>query len=178
MVPVRKLGKRALPDRSQALRRGMQLGFLALNGWLGVQFYFFVRYYETGGRWPRASRPAGVEGWLPIAALMNLKAWILTGTLSRIHPAGTLLLITFLAASLIFRKSFCGWLCPVGTVSGFWLAPDARRSGETSTFRDFWTSRCAASSTFYWRFSSTRSRPCPWRRFVNFWIVPTASSTT
>lgn len=119
MVPVRKLGKRALPDRSQALRRGMQLGFLALNGWLGVQFYFFVRYYETGGRWPRTSRPAGVEGWLPIAALMNLKAWILTGTLSRIHPAGTLLLIAFLAASLIFRKSFCGWLCPVGTVSEF-----------------------------------------------------------
>jgi polyferredoxin len=29
------------------------------------------------------------------------------------------LLIAFLAASWIFRKSFCGWLCPVGTVSEY-----------------------------------------------------------
>ena len=29
------------------------------------------------------------------------------------------LLIAFLAASWIFRKSFCGWLCPVGTISEY-----------------------------------------------------------
>ena len=29
------------------------------------------------------------------------------------------LLIAFLAASWIFRKSFCGWLCPVGTASEY-----------------------------------------------------------
>ena len=43
-------GQRAAPDRSQALRRGFQLAFLALNVWIGVEFYLFVRYYETGGR--------------------------------------------------------------------------------------------------------------------------------
>ena len=37
----------------------------------------------------------------------------------RLHPAGMFLLIAFLAASWIFRKSFCGWLCPVGTVSEY-----------------------------------------------------------
>jgi polyferredoxin len=36
-----------------------------------------------------------------------------------LHPAGMFLLIAFLAASWIFRKSFCGWLCPVGTVSEY-----------------------------------------------------------
>jgi polyferredoxin len=116
---VRKLGKRASPEHSQTLRRAFQLAFLLLNIWIGVQFYLFVRYYETGGRSIRADRPPGVEGWLPIASLMNLKALLLTGHAPAIHPAGTFLLIAFLASSWIFRKSFCGWLCPVGTISEY-----------------------------------------------------------
>jgi polyferredoxin len=111
--------KKALPDRSQRLRRSVQLAFLLLNLSIGVQFYLFVRYFESGGQSMRMSRPAGVEGWLPIASLMNFKVLLLTGRLPAIHPAGTLLLIAFLAASWIFRKSFCGWLCPVGTVSEY-----------------------------------------------------------
>lgn len=50
---------------------------------------------------------------------MNLKALVSTGTLPSIHPAGTLLLIAFLGSSWIFRRSFCSWLCPVGTVSEY-----------------------------------------------------------
>lgn len=117
--PRKKLVRRALPEHSQALRRTMQVAFLALNAWMGIQFYLFVRYYETGGRSFFATRPAGVEGWLPIASLMNLKVLISGGGISKIHPAGTFLLMAFLAASLIFRKSFCGWLCPVGTISEY-----------------------------------------------------------
>ncbi|MGB9454564.1 MAG: 4Fe-4S binding protein [Bryobacteraceae bacterium] len=115
----KKLVKRAAKDRSQALRRAFQLAFLALNVWVGVEFYLFVRYYETGGRSVYASRPPGVEGWLPIASLMNLKVLLLSGSVPALHPAGMFLLIAFLAASWIFRKSFCGWLCPVGTVSEY-----------------------------------------------------------
>jgi polyferredoxin len=118
-TPRKKLVKRALREHSQTLRRTLQFAFLLLNLWIGVQFYLFVRYYESGGQSIRVSRPAGVEGWLPIASLMNLKVLLLTGHLPGIHPAGTLLLIAFLAASWIFRKSFCGWLCPVGTVSEY-----------------------------------------------------------
>ena len=115
----RKLGKRARREHSQTLRRSMQLAFLSLNLWIGVQFYIFVRYYENGGQSIRVDRPAGVEGWLPIASLMNLKVLLLTGHLPKVHPAGTLLLIAFLTTSLVFRKSFCGWLCPVGTISEY-----------------------------------------------------------
>jgi polyferredoxin len=106
-------------DRSQTLRRSVQLAFFGLNAWIAAQFYLFVRYYETGGRSVWASRPPGVEGWLPIASLMNLKVLLATGQMPRLHPAGMFLLIAFLAASWLFRKSFCGWLCPVGTVSEY-----------------------------------------------------------
>jgi polyferredoxin len=101
------------------VRRGVQLAFLALNAWVGIQFYLFVRFYETGGRGLWAERPPGVEGWLPIASLMNLKVLLSSGQMPRLHPAGMFLLVAFLAASWLFRKSFCGWLCPVGTVSEY-----------------------------------------------------------
>lgn len=106
-------------DRSQLLRRAAQTAFLLLNVWIGVQFYLFVRHFDVVGA-PRFERPPGVEGWLPIAALMNLKYWITTGFVPSMHPAGMFLLIAFLAISLVFRKAFCSWLCPVGTFSE-WL---------------------------------------------------------
>jgi polyferredoxin len=116
----KKLQKRCAPDRSQGLRRVFQLAFLALNLWIGTQFVLFVHYSESGGRGMRVSRPAGVEGWLPIASLMNLKVLLATGHVPHVHAAGMFLLLAFLAISWLLRKSFCAWLCPVGTVSE-WL---------------------------------------------------------
>jgi polyferredoxin len=112
---------RAPPDRTQRWRRALQLAFLLLNVVIGVQFWAFVRHFETGGETPYVQRPPGVEGWLPIAALMNLKAAVLTGELPSRFPAGMVLLVAFLAITLLFRKAFCSWLCPVGTLSeGLW----------------------------------------------------------
>ena len=111
----KKLVRRAGRDLSQPLRRSMQALFVLLNVYIGVEFWFFVRHFESGGA--ALSRPAGVEGWLPIAGLMNLKYFLLTGHVSPIHPAAMFLLVAFLLMSIIFRKAFCGWLCPVGTLS-------------------------------------------------------------
>jgi polyferredoxin len=97
----------------------VQAVFLALNAWVGIEFYLWVRFYESGGRTVFVTRPPGVEGWLPIASLMNLKVLLLTGQLPKLHPAGLFLLLAFLAASWIFRKSFCSWLCPIGTLSEY-----------------------------------------------------------
>ena len=117
--PRKKLIQRASPDRSQPLRRAFQVAFLALNVWIAVEFYLFVRFYETGGQTVWSPRPPGVEGWLPIASLMNLKVFLVTGQVPSLHPAGMFLLVAFLAMSWAFRKSFCGWLCPVGTISEY-----------------------------------------------------------
>jgi polyferredoxin len=111
---------RRQPDSSQLVRLSFQLAFLLLNLWIGALFYFWVRYYESGGATMRVDRPAGVEGWLPIAALMNLKYWLSTGDVPDIHAAGMFLLVAFLAISLLMRKAFCSWLCPIGTLSE-WL---------------------------------------------------------
>jgi polyferredoxin len=116
----KKLIRRLAADHSQVLRRAVQIAFFALNVWIAVQFWFFVRFYESGGQTRFVERPPGVEGWLPIASLMNLKVWVLTGEVPPVHSAGMFVLIAFLAISWLLRKSFCGWLCPVGTISE-WL---------------------------------------------------------
>lgn len=119
----KKLIRRASPDHSQGLRRTFQFAFLALNVWLGGTFYFWVRRIETGAFERLPARPAGVEGWLPIAGLMNLKFWITTGHLPATHPAALFLLLAFLAIAFLLRKAFCSWLCPVGTLSEYlWRA--------------------------------------------------------
>ena len=67
----KKLVRRAAADHSQHYRRALQFAFLLLNLWLGAAFYFWVRQLETGTDKRITFRPAGVEGWLPIAGLMN-----------------------------------------------------------------------------------------------------------
>ena len=68
------------------------------------------------------SRPAGVEGWLPIAGMMNLKYFLVTRHVPGLHPAAMFLLVTFVAMAFLFRKAFCSWLCPVGTLSDYlWM---------------------------------------------------------
>ena len=119
----KKLVRRLDRDRSQIMRRSFQGAFLLLNVWIGGIFYFWVRQFEPGGAPTSWQRPAGVEGWLPIAALMNLRYFVLTHHVPTLHPAGMFLLIAFLAMSFLFRKAFCSWLCPVGTLSEYlWRA--------------------------------------------------------
>ncbi len=109
--------RRSSPDRSQRIRQAVQWLFVALNAWLGLQFYLWVRYFEHGGNALYVSRPAGVEGWLPIAGLMNSKYFLLTGHVPLVHPAAMFLFAAFLLMSLLLKKAFCAWLCPVGTIS-------------------------------------------------------------
>jgi polyferredoxin len=119
----KRLIRRIDHDYSQIVRRSFQGAFLLLNVWVGGIFYFWVRQFEAGGAPTSWQRPAGVEGWLPIAALMNLRYFVLSHHVPALHPAGMFLLISFLAMSFLFRKAFCSWLCPVGTISEYlWRA--------------------------------------------------------
>ena len=117
--PKRKLVRRTDREYSQRLRRGYQFAFLLMNVWLGGQFYLWVRHFETAGQSAFVSRPPGVEGWLPIAGMMNLKYFLITRHVPALHPAAMFLVLTFLAIAFLFRRAFCSWLCPVGTISEY-----------------------------------------------------------
>ncbi|MTH46815.1 4Fe-4S binding protein [Intestinirhabdus alba] len=112
-------GKLPWNDWRNALtwRKAVQLLMLAGNVYIGVAFWLWVRYYETAGATPYFPRPGGIEGWLPIAGLMNLRYTLETGQLPPLHAGAMLLLAAFLLISLLFKKSFCSWLCPIGTLS-------------------------------------------------------------
>lgn len=102
---------------SQRYRGLIQLFWFAVTVWIGIQFYFFVSYFLNGESGIYLPRPPGVEGFLPISSLLSLRYFFLTGRLSWVHPAGLALLVIILVSSLMLRKSFCAFMCPVGTAS-------------------------------------------------------------
>jgi hypothetical protein len=85
-------------------RKATQFLLLAINIYIGVTFYYWVRYFETAGTSVYIPRPGGIEGWLPIAGLMNIRYTLETGFLPPIHAASMLLLVAFILISLLLKK--------------------------------------------------------------------------
>ncbi|OGO40155.1 MAG: hypothetical protein A2Z04_08045 [Chloroflexi bacterium RBG_16_57_9] len=115
---IRKLRRRLnLILARNLIQVGISL-LLLLKGW---QFYQFVQHFETQGATPYVDRPASVEAFLPISALVSLKVWLFTGLFDPIHPAGLAIFIAVLIVSWLFGKAFCAWLCPIGALAeGLW----------------------------------------------------------
>ncbi len=112
-----------LRDDSQALRTTVQATFVLLCVWIGIEFHLFMKWGISGGTTPLVERPPGVEGFLPISALISLTYWSQTGILNDVHPSGLFILVAIMATGLFLKKAFCGWLCPVGTLSEtLWMA--------------------------------------------------------
>lgn len=105
----------------QPLRIAIQLSFLFFILYLGVRLFRFVAHFYSGGQQPFVPRPDGVEGFLPISALLSLRDWLLSGSINPVHPAALVIFLTVVAVSLLLKRSFCSWICPVGTLSElFW----------------------------------------------------------
>lgn len=104
-------------EDAQFQRATVQFAFITLCVWIGVEFYLFMQWGMSSGRQPFFPRPPGVEGFLPISALISLKYWLLTGIVNNIHPSGLFIFIAIMATGLLLKKSFCSWLCPIGTLS-------------------------------------------------------------
>jgi polyferredoxin len=107
---------------SQFVRSVVQLSFVLLCLWIGIEFILFVRWGQSSGNAVYMNRPPGVEGFLPISSLISLQYWIQTGIINGIHPSGLFILLAVVATALFLKKSFCGWMCPVGTLSeSLWM---------------------------------------------------------
>lgn len=103
--------------RTSGWRLATQAGFTLVSIGIGIQFARFVEAARRTTDGPLPVRPPGVEGYLPISGLMGVLDWIHQGTLNTIHPAATVLFLAFVAVSLVARKSFCSWICPIGFLS-------------------------------------------------------------
>ncbi len=104
------------------LRYAVQAVFFLLTLHIGYTFYHFVLHFEAPGH-PFIQRPPSVDAFLPIAGLMSFKYFLTTGIIEPVHPAALIMFSAAVCVSLLLKKGFCGWICPVGTLSQwFWMA--------------------------------------------------------
>jgi NAD-dependent dihydropyrimidine dehydrogenase PreA subunit len=96
-------------------RHVVQAGFLLSVVVIGWGFVRWVHGLEAG-RFV-GTRPPGVEAFLPIAALLSLRHLATAGEVHPVHPAGLAILLLVVGVSILVKKAFCSWVCPVGTVS-------------------------------------------------------------
>ncbi len=106
---------RARRRRTAWARYLVQGGFLLTVILIGYEFARWLHGLEAGR--VVGVRPPGVEGFLPIAALLGLRHLLATGEVHPVHPAGLVLLLLVLATGLLAKKAFCSWVCPIGTLS-------------------------------------------------------------
>lgn len=122
-VADRDASERALPGpavkarrrRITRLRLGVQVAFLLVIVQIGWAFTRWVHGLQAGRI--VGERPPGVEGFLPIAALMSVRQLVETGVATTLHPAGLVIFVLVLALAVLMKKAFCSWICPVGAVS-------------------------------------------------------------
>jgi len=107
--------KRHRTYRIRLLMQWLFAGICVLLGFQLSRFYLAAK----AGQLPLPQRPPGVEGFLPISGLMGILDWVYQGTLNRVHPAATILVLVVLLMALLLRKSFCSWICPVGMLSEY-----------------------------------------------------------
>jgi len=101
----------------QNYRLYIQLFFVAVVLWIGIEFYLFTTFLESSGTTQYFERPPGVEAFLPISSLMSLYYFILSGNIHPAHPAGMVIFVAIVVVSLVIGKSFCSWICPIGFIS-------------------------------------------------------------
>jgi len=97
------------------LRKSIQFIFFIYTLVMGIWFYIYVQQLKQGNY--NITKPASVEGFLPISAFMSLKKFLLTGNYDLIHPAGLTIFIAAILMSIIVKKSFCSHICPIGFLS-------------------------------------------------------------
>lgn len=105
----------------QPLRLLIQLLFFCLTLLAGFRFYRFVAAIQGGAATVATlERPTGFDALLPISGLFGAVGWIKNVGTDLFYPGAVLFFVAAILLALLLRRSFCSWICPVGTVSE-WL---------------------------------------------------------
>lgn len=104
---------------SQSLRAWTR--HLLLFCWGLVTLQYGIHIWLLGqGETPWLMRPDVVDGFLPIAGGLGLRAWLSQGIVDPHHPAATITVLVLCLSALLLGRVFCAWFCPLGLV-GEWL---------------------------------------------------------
>ncbi|WP_421189974.1 4Fe-4S binding protein [Aeromonas sanarellii] len=104
---------------SQPLRAWARHLLLLCWGLVAVQYGLHVWLLGQGTS-PWLVRPDVVDGFLPIAGGLGLRAWLGQGLVDPHHPAATITVLVLSLSALLLGRAFCAWFCPIGLV-GEWL---------------------------------------------------------
>ena len=104
---------------SQPLRAWARHLLLLCWGLVAVQYGLHVWQLGQGAS-PWLVRPDVVDGFLPIAGGLGLRAWLGQGLVDPHHPAATITVLVLSLSALLLGRAFCAWFCPLGVV-GEWL---------------------------------------------------------
>lgn len=105
-----------------------QWAWLILTFELGARFVLWVRQVEQGA--VTLHRPPGVEAFLPLSGLLGLRHLWETGEVTAVRPAALVTVLAAAAAGLLLKRSFCSWVCPIGTLSEWLAGLSARMCGR------------------------------------------------
>lgn len=104
---------------SQRLRTATRQLLLLCWGLVVVQYVVHIERLGPGMA-PWLMRPDVVDGFLPIAGGLGLRAWLTQGLVDPHHPAATVTVLVLCLSALLLGRAFCAWFCPLG-LAGEWL---------------------------------------------------------
>lgn len=99
---------------SRLFVRSLFLVFFIYACW---KLWRFAEWARGNGEY--VSRPEAVAGILPIGHFTSFFGWLKGGGWDTLLPAGLVIILAALTVSLLFKRGFCGWICPVGTIWEF-----------------------------------------------------------
>jgi polyferredoxin len=106
----------------------IKLVFLAYFVFACVQLMRFAAWARGNG--PYVARPEAPAGLLPVGHFTSFFAFVRGGGWDTLLPAGLVIILGAFAVSLLFRRGFCGWICPLGTVWELFSAAGRRLAGR------------------------------------------------
>jgi polyferredoxin len=101
-----KLARKMEGKRNRAIRLSVMVAVLVISTALGLMHQFI-----------KGSTVVGVDALCPFGGIESAYNLITTGvSLQRIAISSFILLIGVLLVAVLFRRSFCGLICPMGTI--------------------------------------------------------------
>jgi len=97
------------------VRMAVRITVLALFAFDCIRL-ILLYLWSNGAVDTNLGRPQLTAGLSPLGGLFDLVTWIRTGQVDPVLPASMVIVILGIVMSVLVKRSFCGWMCPIGTI--------------------------------------------------------------